>query len=46
MNTQRQQRDFDDFAEIDAREPKFRVSASTLRHAGHAVAGAAGFAGT
>ena len=40
------EREFDDAAELDAREPKFRVSASTLKHAGHAIAGAAGFAGT
>ncbi|KAF9565873.1 hypothetical protein CPC08DRAFT_142447 [Agrocybe pediades] len=39
------EREFDD-AELETREPKFRVSASTLKHAGHAVAGAAGFAGT
>ena len=32
--------------EIEAREPKFRVSGSTLKHIGHAAAGAAGFAGT
>ncbi|KAF9565872.1 hypothetical protein CPC08DRAFT_142390 [Agrocybe pediades] len=39
------EREFDD-AELETREPKFRISPSTLKHAGHAVAGAAGFAGT
>jgi len=42
MNTQ-QQRDFED-NELESR--KFRVSSSTLKHAGNAIVGAAGFAGT